>query len=147
MTPKRLFAILRDTLRQLDRHGYCLTESEVRDVAGNQAQALVELCDEPDDPIARLLSARLAIVQTGIDASTAWFYGDKTPQAEAAIRAWAAEHADAVTVEKCCDGFSVDCRETFEAIVTWYPRYERAKADQPAEAPRVETSGEEWVAR
>jgi len=72
-------------------------------------------------PIAQLLSARLALVEAGIDGSSVWFYGDKAPESEAVIREWAAANSNAVTVFASEEQLAVDHRNG--SIVTWYPSY------------------------
>lgn len=50
MTVKRLHTVLADTLRrQAAHHGHHMTDEEIRDISGNQAQALAGLCDD-DEP-------------------------------------------------------------------------------------------------
>lgn len=78
-----------------------------------------------DHPIYQLLSARLALIEQGIDSSSLWFYGDRTPIAEAVIRQWAADHADRVTIEPGSVGFNIEHRTTFEQVVSWYSSYSR----------------------
>jgi hypothetical protein len=118
---------------QLERHGYHATFTEARDIAAQILTAQYE------HPIARLLSARLACLDAGIDSSSVWFYGDKTPEAEAIIREWGVEHA--LLPIKICDGFGFEHPRTFEVIVTWYPSYEDAK--EKAETKRTDIDREQ----
>lgn len=89
-------------------------------------------------PIHQLLSARLACIEAGIDTSSVWFYGDRTPEALEVIRQWAAEHADVVEVEECKVGVVVDHRKKFESIVCWYPKFDEPRARRDAEAAIAE---------
>ena len=51
MTIKRLHTILANTLRnQAARHGITLPDAVVRDISGNQAQAIAGLCDDDERP-------------------------------------------------------------------------------------------------
>jgi hypothetical protein len=124
--------------RQLSQHGYSLTDDELRDVAAQLSMALTE------HPIYRLLSARLAIVEAGIEGGGGtWFYGDVTPEAESILREWAADHADAVRVEDRKIGLVVDHRNSYHGIATVYPSAAGVEAE-PAPAPRVTTADEPW---
>lgn len=113
MTPSDITALLQ---RQLEQHGYHLTDVELADVSAQLVMALDE------HPIARLLSARLAMIEAGIEGNGGtWFYADKTPGAEQIIRQWAADHADVVRVEQREIGLVVNHRKTFDGIATVYP--------------------------
>lgn len=78
--------------------------------------------------IARLLSARMAVVEADVDCSSLWFYGDLVPSAESIMRDWASDHRDAVTLKESEDGFSLEHR-SYRTIATWYRSFAKAKAD------------------
>jgi hypothetical protein len=100
---------------QLEQHGYNLTDAEARDVAAQIAQAQYE------HPIAKALSAQLALVEHGITKTAPWFYESDAREARAVIVEWASEHMDAVYLEHRAVGIVVTHRETFANIVTLYP--------------------------
>lgn len=85
-------------------------------------------------PIYQLLSARLACIEAGIDTSSVWFYGDRTPGALEVIRQWATDHADVVEIEERKVGIVVDHRTKFESIVSWYPQFDEPRARRDTEA-------------
>lgn len=74
-------------------------------------------------PIYLLLSARLACIEAGVDAGWIWFYRDRTPEADAIVRQWAADHADVVKAEDRKVGLVVTHRRTYYGIATVYPTH------------------------
>jgi hypothetical protein len=122
---------------QLERHGYHATFTEARDIASQILTAQYE------HPIARLLSARLALVEAGVFSAAPWFYGDTTREAADIIREWATERG--FSLEPHLDGFVVQTADGRD-IVTWYPSYAEAAAKLRAAKPesRCEVDQTMW---
>jgi hypothetical protein len=126
--------------RQLEQHGYHLTDDEARDVA-----ATLVMADQ--DPVYRAL---VALMDLGADTQNVFWY-ERFENAEQSFRDFAADYADRVELDEAylrqLNSLRIVHRESRVEIACLRLDdvcLETAVTKQPAPAPRVSTTAEAW---